>query len=250
VRQILEILIATACCALAADQTFEVASIHTRADGTGDTWTLKPFRFDFSGPRMMIENFRLSDLVTYAYDIQDYELGGEPRWADIDRYNISARVPDGAVLTRDAARPMMRSLLADRFHLKVHTEMKEMSVYALVVAKGGPKFRESSPGAQKLLTLQSKRRGAMMTVTNGDMAQLAGQFSKRNSVDRPVIDKTGLTGTFDYKLEWADDTAADADPGAVSVFTALQEQLGLRLQPATAPVQVLIVDHADKPSEN
>jgi len=118
-RQILEILIATACCALAADQTFEVASIHTRTDGTGDISTLKPFRFDFSGPRMTIENFRLSDLVTYAYDIQDYELGGEPRWADIDRYNISARVPDGAALTRDTARPMMRSLLADRFHLKI-----------------------------------------------------------------------------------------------------------------------------------
>jgi len=250
VRRIFEIFIATASCALAADQTFEVASIHKRTDGTGDIYTLKPFRFDFSGPRITIENFRLSDLITYAYDIKDYELFGEPRWADIDRYNISAKAPDGTSLNRETARRMMRALLADRFHLRAHTEKKEMPVYVLVVAKGGPKFRKSPPGAQKLFTLQSKGKGTMITVSSGDMAQLAGEFSKGNNVDRPVIDKTGLTGTYDYKLEWGDDTAADADSGTVSVYTAFLEQLGLRLQPTRAPVQVLIVDHAEKPSEN
>jgi uncharacterized protein (TIGR03435 family) len=249
-KRIIPIAITTACCALAAGQTFEVASIHTRTDGTGDIWTLKPFRFDFSGPRITIENFRLSDLITYAYDIKDFELVGEPRWADIDRYNISATAPDSVSLTRDAARPFMRALLADRFHLTVHPEMKDMPVYALVVAKGGPKFKESPPGAQKLLTLRSKGKAATMSVTSGDMAQLASQFSKRNSVDRPVIDKTGLTGTYDYKLEWGDDTAGGADPAVLSAFTAFQEQLGLRLEPTRAPVQVLIVEHAEKPSEN
>jgi uncharacterized protein (TIGR03435 family) len=246
----LEILIATACCALAVAQTFEVASINTRTDGTGDIYTLKPFRFDFSGPRIIIENFRLSDLITYAYDIKDYELFGEPRWADIDRYNNSAKAPDGISLNREAARPMMRALLSDRFQLRAHTEEKEMPVYMLVVAKGGPKFRQSQPGAQKALTLQSKSKGSVITVSSGDMAQLAREFSKGNNVDRPVIDKTGLTGTYDYKLEWGDDAATDADAGTVSVFTAFQEQLGLRLQPTRAPVQVLIVDHAEKPSEN
>jgi uncharacterized protein (TIGR03435 family) len=180
----------------------------------------------------------------------DYELFGEPRWADIDRYNISAKAPDGTLLNREAARPMMQALLADRFHLKAHTDMKEIPVYALVVVRGGPKFKESPPGAQKLLTLQSKGRGSMMTVTSGDMAQLAGQFSKINNVDRPVIDKTGLTGVYDYKLEWGDDTAAGGDPGAVSVFTAFQGQLGLRLQPTRAAVQVFIVDHTERPLEN
>jgi uncharacterized protein (TIGR03435 family) len=144
-KQILTTLLAAACCALAADQTFEVASIHTRTDGTGDIYTLKPFRFDFSGPRITIENFTLSDLITYAYNIKNYELFGEPRWARIDRYNISAKATDGAALTPDKGRPMMRALLADRFQLKVHTETREMPVYALVVAKGGPKFRESPP---------------------------------------------------------------------------------------------------------
>jgi uncharacterized protein (TIGR03435 family) len=249
-RRILEILIATTCCALAAAQTFEVASINTRTDGTGDIYTPKPFRFDFSGARITIENFRLSDLITYAYDIKYYELFGEPRWADIDRYNVSAKAPDGTSLNREAARPMMRALLADRFHLRAHTEKREMPVYMLVVAKGGPKFRESPAGAQKILTQESKGRGYMMTVSSGDMAQLTGEFSKGNNVDRPVIDKTGLTGTYDYKLEWGDDAAADADAGTVSVFTAFQEQLGLRLRPSRAPVQVLIIDLAERPSEN
>jgi bla regulator protein BlaR1 len=248
-RRIL-VLIVAAYCLTAADQVFEVASIHTRTDGTGDIWTLKPFRFDFSGPRVIVENFRLTDLITYAYDIKDYALLGQPRWADIDRYNISANAADGTALTRELARPMMRALLADRFHLQVHTEKKDMPVYALVVAKGGPKLKESASGAQKMLTLGSKGKTSVMTVTAGDMAQLAMQFSKVNQVDRPVIDKTGLTGTYDYKLQWGDDLAVSADSGVVSVYTAFQQQLGLKLEPSRTAVQVLVVDRAEKPTEN
>lgn len=249
-RRILGILIAAACCGLAADPSFEVASIRTRADGTGEFWTIKPFRFDVSGPRVIIENFRLSDLITYAYNIKDYALFGEPHWADIDRYNISANADSGTALNRDLARPMMRSLLADRFQLKVHMEMRELPAYVLVVAKGGPKFKESSPDAQKLLTLGSQGKAMVMTVTKGDMAQLAGQFSKRNGVDRPVIDKTGLSGLYDYKLEWGDDVALRADADVVSIFRAMPEQLGLKLEPEKVPVPVLVVDHAEKPSGN
>jgi uncharacterized protein (TIGR03435 family) len=231
-------------------QSFEVASIHTRTDGTGEMWTLKPFRFEFSGPRLTIENFRLSDLITYAYDIKDYELLGEPHWADIDRYDVSTKAEGDAALTRDPARPMMQALLADRFQLKVHRETREMPVYALVVVKNGPKFKEGAPDAQSLLTLGSKGKGLVMTVTKGSMAQLASQFSKRNGVDRPVIDKTGLTGSYDYKLEWGDNGAVQADADVVSIFTAIQEQLGLKLEKTTAPIEVLIVDYAAKPSEN
>ena len=249
-RRIAATLISAACCAAAADPSFEVASIHTRTDGTGEVWTIKPFRFDFSGPRIIIENFRLNDLIIYAYEIQDYALSGEPHWAEIERYDVSAKAADGTVLTREMGRPMMRALLADRFRLKVHTEKKEMPVYALVVAKGGPKLKESQPGAQRLLTLRSTGKTATITVTAGDIAQLAGQFSKHNTVDRPVIDKTGLTGTYDYKLEWGDDAAAGADSGIASIFTAFQEQLGLKLEPSKAPIPVLIVDHAEKPSAN
>ncbi len=243
-------LILLAGSALAADQTFEVASVRTRTDGTGEIWTLKPFRFDFSGPSLLIENFRLSDLITYAYDIKDYQVTGEPHWAEIDRYDITAKASQGTELTRALGRPMMQALLANRFQLKVHSETREMPVYALVVAKGGPKFKESPADAKQLLTLASKGKAAVMTVTKGDMAQLAGQFSKRNNVDRPVVDRTGLTGTYDYKLEWGDDAAVAANSDVVSIFTAMQEQLGLKLEPAKAPIPVVVVDHAEKPSDN
>lgn len=249
-RRVLGILIAVTCCGLAADPSFEVASIRTRTDSTGETWTLKRFRFDVSGPKVIIENFRLADLITYAYNIEDYELFGEPHWADIDRYNISANAQRGTELTRNLARPLMRSLLADRFELKVHMGTRELPVYALVLAKGGPKFKESSPDAQKLLTLGSQGKAMVMTVTKGDMAQFVGEFSRRNGVDRPVIDQTGLAGIYDYKLQWGDDLAVGADTDAVSIFRAVQEQLGLKLEPIKAPVPVLIVDHAEKPSEN
>jgi uncharacterized protein (TIGR03435 family) len=234
----------------ALGQSFEVASIHTRTDGTGDVYTLKPFRFDLSGSRLTIENDRLIDLVTFAYDIKDYELFGEPHWADIDRYDITGRVAVNSVLTRELARPMMQALLADRFQLKVHREMREIPVYALIVVKGGPKFKESPPEAQSLLTLGSKGKGLVMTVTKGGMAQLANQFSKRNGVDRPVIDRTQLTAGYDYQLEWGNDAAVGADGDVVSIFTAMQEQLGLRLEPTKALVEVLVIDSASKPSEN
>jgi uncharacterized protein (TIGR03435 family) len=248
-KRVLAIAIVVACGVMAADPAFEVASVRTRTDGTGEAWTLQPFRFDFSGPRVTIENFALSDLITYAYDINDYQLFGEPHWAQIDRYNISAKAADDVMLTRDTARPMMRTLLAERFQLKVHTQMKEIPVYELVVAKGGSKLKPSEPGAKKMLTLKTKGPGLVMTVTGGDLAQLVGQFSKRNNVDRPVLDKTGLSGMYDYQLEWGDDTAAVPN-GVPSVFTAFQQQLGLRLEPAKAAVKVLVVDEAQKPSEN
>ncbi|MBV9507005.1 MAG: TIGR03435 family protein [Acidobacteriia bacterium] len=247
-RPVIAILVATACCALAADQVFEVASIHTRTDSSGDVWTVKPFRFDFSGPNLLIENFRLVDLITFAYDIKDYELAGEPHWADIDRYNISAKAAEGVSLTPDAARPMMQALLSERFQLTVHTETKDMPVYSLVVAKDGPKFKKSALGTEKLLTLESKGKTNLITVTGGNMEQLIAEFSKRNGVDRPVIDRTGLSGNYNYRLEWGDDLGTDA--GVLSIFAAFQQQLGLRLEPKRASVHVLIVDHAEKPSAN
>ena len=105
-RRLLWIVIAATCCALAADQIFEVASIRTRTDGTGDIWTIKPFRFDVSGPNVLIENFRLSDLITYAYDIQDYELFGEHSGTTtLDVGGTSITLDLAALITSRAQRP-------------------------------------------------------------------------------------------------------------------------------------------------
>jgi uncharacterized protein (TIGR03435 family) len=229
-------------------QSFEVASIRPHvqniAAGRGGVG------LRVSGTILTAENNSLSNLITYAFDLKDYQVLGLPSWAESDRYDVSAKAEGDAGLTRELAMPMMQALLADRFQLKVHRETKEMPVYALVVPKNGPRFKESAPDAQSLLTLGSKGKGLAMTVTKGSMAQLANQFSKRNGVDRPVIDKTGLSGGYDYKLEWGDYGAANADADVVSIFTAIQDQLGLKLEPAKAPVEVLVVDFAAKPSEN
>jgi uncharacterized protein (TIGR03435 family) len=230
-------------------QAFEVASIRPHvqdlATGKGMGVGLR-----VSGSRLTAENMSLSNLITYAYSLQDYQVLGLPGWAESDRYDISAKAEGDAELTRDSAKPLVQALLAERFQLKAHGGTKEMPVYNLVVAKNGPKFKESAPDAQSILRLSSPGKGAVMTVTKGSMAQLVNQFSNRNGVDRPVLDKTGLTGGYDYKLEWGDPGAVNADADAVSIFTAVQDQLGLRLEKATAPIETLVIDYAAKPSEN
>jgi uncharacterized protein (TIGR03435 family) len=241
-RFVLAALVLTAC---VSAQSFEVASIRPHAQNIAAGVGLR-----VSGSTLTSENMSLSNLITYAYDIKDYQVLGLPSWAESDRYDISAKAEGAGELTRDLARPMTQALLADRFQLKVRRGTKEMPVYALVLAKNGPKFKESAPDAQSLLTLGSRGKGAVMTVTKGSMAQLANQFSKRNGVDRPVLDKTGLTGSYDYKLEWGDNAAANADADVLSIFTAIQEQIGLKLEKTTSAIEVLIVDYAAKPSEN
>jgi len=131
----------------------------------------------------------------------------------------------------------MQTLLADRFQLKVHCETKEMPVYALVVAgKGGSKLKQSAAG-----------RTTQIVTAKGCIEQLVTQLS--GTLGQPVLDKTGLTGEYDYELEWAPENAA-AEVDTPGIFTALQEQLGLKLESQKAPVEVLAIDHAEKPSEN
>jgi uncharacterized protein (TIGR03435 family) len=222
---------------------FEVASIKLHV------LPVQTVGVSMSGPSVRASAMSLSNLVAYAYDLKSYQIVGSPSWADSDRYDIAAKADGEGTLTRDQVRQRLQPLLADRFQLKFHHEMKEMSVYALVAGKNGPKLKESAPDATTLLTLRSTgNRTAEMTVSKGDMGQLARQFSNGNGVDRPVLDRTGLSGTYDYKLTWAADPPPDSD--APSIFTALQEQLGLKLEPTKAPIDTLVIDHAEKPSEN
>jgi uncharacterized protein (TIGR03435 family) len=226
-------------------QSFEVASIrlHTAEPVTR-------IGFSNSGPRFTAEAVTLTNFITYAYDIKDYQVSGAPDWAATDRYDIVAKAEGDGLLTRDQAKAMLRTLLAERFHLKLHQDMKEMPVYALVVAKTGIKLKESPPDSVSLLRMGGGK-GIELTVTKGSMAQLVGQISNKNGVDRPVLDKTQLTDNYDYKLTWsARLDASGNDPDVVSIFTALQEQLGLRLEPQKAPIGIWVIDHAEKPAQN
>jgi len=244
--RIAAVLVVVASCV--SGQSFEVASIRPHVQSPSGAGTGR-VGLSVSGSRLTVENLSLSGLITYAYDLKDYQVLGLPGWAESDRYDVSAKAEGDGELTRDSARPMMQTLLAERFQLKVHRGTKDTPVYELVIAKNGPKFKESKPEAQSTLSLRSGK-GALMTVTKGSMAQLANQFSNRNGVDRPVLDKTGLTGGYDYKLAWSEPSATNADADVVSIFTAIQDQLGLKLEKATAPIEILIIDSAAKPSEN
>jgi uncharacterized protein (TIGR03435 family) len=227
--------------AFAQTPAFEVASIRLHMGafmGVG----IKP-----SGSNVSMEAMSLHNLIGYAYDLQPYQILGGPSWVTADRFDISAKAEGDAPLAPAQIKQMTQALLTDRFGLKFHRDTKEMPVYALVVGKNGPKLKESAPDAKRLLVMGSVDGHPRITVTKGDMAQLTAQFSNINGVDRPTIDKTGLTGAYDYQLDWS---RGDAGSDVPVIFTAIQEQLGLKFQPDKARVEVLVIDRAEKPGEN
>ncbi len=197
---------------------------------------------------------------------------GGPAWIKSDRYQVNAKAEGnpGQELMRG---PMMQNLLEDRFELKIHRETREVPVYALTVAKGGPKLQPSKEGScapvdltkapampaegQKLPNFCGMSTGGVKGPNwTGDFHRVSmTEFSQQLPFDRPVIDKTGLAGVFDFHLEYAAEDArggapADDPAGAPSIFTAIQEQLGLKLEPAKGPGEFLVIDSIEKPSEN
>ena len=213
-------------------------------------------------------NITLKELLSYAYQIREDLISGLPAWADSAHFDISARVsdPDHSVLdklTRDQMKAMIRPILFDRFQLKVHTEIKTLPVYDLVLAKGGPKLQKSPPPPDDPdhPTPPGKHRKTSWRFNNGDLTVTAITMSDfavtlADQLHHTVIDKTGLTDAYDFNLKWTPDEDADkaADNGAADrppdIFTALQEQLGLKLEAAKGPVTTLVVDHAEQPSPN
>jgi len=220
---------------------------------------------DMDDTTFQAKNVRLKHLLVNAYGIREGLMFGLPAWADSLRYDIYAKVTDPDLktlrgLSREQRMAMLVPILTDRFHLKVHTEVKTLPVYELVVAKDGPKLMPSAALPPDAADPDHLRLGNMnvhntdMTATGVTLSDLAGNLSF--PLDRTVIDKTGLTGRYDFRLQWtadnvvngaADNSAADAPP---NLFTAIQEQLGLKLQTAKGAVKTLVVDHVEQPTEN
>ena len=205
---------------------------------------------------------RLSDLIQQAYNIRPFQLVGASGWMDTDRYEIHTKdekpgpsEADFGKMTeeqRNAARDQflgkLQRLLADRFQLKVHRETKEMPIYILSLAKGGSKLKalpdDGKPGGglSSRRTDDGKRELVAQKLTAPALTRyLSGQ------IGRTIIDQSGLTGKYDFKLTWAPDMGDTTGP---SVFTALQDQLGLKLDSSKGPVEVVVVESAQKPSEN
>src|SRR5262249_38297124 len=149
------------------------------------------------------------------------QLFGVPNWGDsnnlgCDRYDISAKAEQDGKLNQDQAKAMLRNLLAERFRLRLHRDMKEIPVYALVVDKSGPKLKDAAPDALLSMRFSGGSKGIELTATAATIAQLVNQFSNANGVDRPVVDRTGLSGSYEFKLTWSPALSATTDnSGAV-----------------------------------
>lgn len=272
---------------------FEVASIKLSsgcANGGRVASDLTPGRFNLScvGVRNLIRT-AYSGFVNGGIAPRRIQVLGGPGWLDTDLYEISAKAAGGAPFDQMAG-PMLRALLEDRFQVKAHKEPREVPVYTLTVAKSGLKLQASKPGTCTPIDMNNLPRSATRrgdpapkscgfgTMRGKDglltadwygvtMAEFAGRMLESN-VDRPILDRTGLTGRFDIHLEFARDNAmsgpirlngadgpglppspADTTTGP-SIFTALREQLGLKLSADKGPVDVLVIDHVEKPSAN
>ena len=224
---------------------FEVASIKRSQDPLGASSGITT-----SKGRISARNVTLKRCMRGAYAVEEPRILGGPKWLDDARYNIEAKAASPAGDSELAM--MLQSLLAERFKLAFHREQRALSGYALVLGKSGLKAKPSEPDAGS----RTSSRWGVIEAAGCNMAHLALKLSE--VLHLPVADFTAVPGEFDFKLEWtADDMRAPppsaAAPDAVSgpsIFDALEEQLGLKLESRKVPAEVLVIDHAEKPSEN
>ncbi len=239
-----------------AFDAFEVATIKP----TPPDWGNARFIRMTSPQRLEALNSTTRALIAAAFSLSPEVITGGPGWLDSDHYDIQAATPGDTQPNVDQRMRMIRQLLADRLHLTFHREEREFSVYALTLARNGAKLKESaspSDAAPDLVNVIYPGEGVKLPARNATMTQFAAMM-QRTIFDRPVLDRTGLTARYDFDLEWAPDeeqfngTLRDIakDSPKPTLFTALQEQLGLRLESTKGPVLALVIDSIDRPSEN
>jgi uncharacterized protein (TIGR03435 family) len=218
-----------------------------------------------SAHRFEVVNYTVNGLIAAAFDLNPRAISGGPAWSDSDRYDVMALAPGDLRPTYDEQMAMLRKLLVDRFNLSFRWEKKTFSIYELTVAKGGPKLTPSTAAFDEAANVTStvfpaKSGGVdhvLMPARNVSMHHFVATL-QRAILDRPVVDKTGLSGRYDFDLEWTPDEsqfggalppgAPDSDkPG---LFAAVQQQLGLRIEAARGPLDVLVIEKLERPSPN
>ena len=248
-----------------------------------------PFRVLFRAGHFSATGISLKAMIHFAYGVQDYQIAGGPAWLNTERYDIEAKAPhlltsdlrnmseEQRNLNLDRNRRVLQNLMANRFELTLHTESKDAPIYALVVAKGGFKLKEATaeelapPSPKDLASSDSpesmgKLRGRGIRLDNGELTAQAVKLSQMadvlsNLLGRNVLDKTGLKGAYDFTLRWTPNESHDqmfkrigeAPPpigSAQSILTAIHEQLGLKLEPQQGPIEILVIDRAQKPLPN
>jgi bla regulator protein blaR1 len=259
---------------------YEAASIKPNKSDTNMV------RLMFSPDGLTATNGTLQMLIHAAYGVEDHQISGGPGWLNSDHYDIEAKMDSATAealhkLSEDQGRlerqRMLQALLADRFKLTIHRETKELPIYALVIAKNGPKIQEARPGDTYPNGFKGPdgRAGAGMFFMNGNGSVTGQGIPIENltrllsrQLGRTVVDKTGLTGKYDFTVKWTPDESQGAmfkgpgsgpqgsaskpppDSSGPSIFTAIQEQLGLKLESQKGLVEILVIDHVEKPSEN
>jgi uncharacterized protein (TIGR03435 family) len=226
--------------------TFEVATIKPAPPSNdGHTHINYP-----PGDRFSASNITLLALMQWAYGVPERQILDGPSWLVSTRFDIQATADSGDQIKgltgeqdRDLKRRMVQALLADRLQLKLHQETRSLPAYDLVLAKGGSKLQLTKSGGKSIGTGRTHFNGEGLTMTS-----MAEELSK--ITERVVVDKTNLADRYDFKLEWAAADAPTTENSAPSLFTAIQEQLGLKLEPAKEPVPVLVIDHVDLPTPN
>lgn len=260
---------------------YEVVSIKLIAPGQDPSG----FGADYSPEGLDAKGVRVWWLLQAAYGVQRQEVSQAPKWFDSERFDVEARVGDTTANEMQklnpsqlnlARRHMLQAILADRFKLALHRETKDLPAYFLVIAKNGPKLQEAKPeyiGPNDMPDLAGNRAIDRVFITKG--GQITGQAASiktlvdelSREVGRPVLDKTGLTGKYDFTFKFARDdlrlqvpqgaaasdqpSLAVSDPrGGPTLFTALQQYLGLKLESGKGPVEIIVIDHVERPSEN
>jgi uncharacterized protein (TIGR03435 family) len=232
----------------------EVSTVKPTQPGTG------AFMISMRGGELSVKNQTLNDLIKFAYEVQDRQIAGGAEWIATDRWDIEAKPDTPGMPSKAQVSEMVQKLLAERFALKVHEEKREMAAYVLTVGKDGPKLvKSTNPSGLTGFTMGPLGVMHAGSATTADLARVL----QSGILDRPVIDETGLEGRWDFTLQWTPDEtqfvgmpvrvpAAPADEANAPppLFTAIQEQLGLKLEAQKADVPVVVIDHAERPSPN
>jgi uncharacterized protein (TIGR03435 family) len=234
---------------------FEVASIRINKTANG-RW-----RMNFTPDGLSAMGVSLQYIVHDAYGIYDNRLwSGGPSWIDSQKFDIEAKFDPAEFKNLDLAqrRAMLQQLLADRFKLSVHHETREFPLYTLIVAKNGAKLRESKPENLHYSGLDAKpvchvvgSKLGFVAFQGCSVSALLSRLSSDPDVDRTVVDHTGLTGYYDFELHWTPENAPPTfESEGPAIFAALEQQLGLKLESTRGPLDVIVIDHAEMPSEN
>jgi uncharacterized protein (TIGR03435 family) len=229
-----------------ADPGWEVASVKL-SDPNEENQTIR-----MNGRHLVLQKQTVETMMTVGYGVQRNQIADTPEWVRKENFDVDGVADVEGQPDLQQFQSLIRKLLLERFGLKMHREQREMPVFALKVAKDGPKLKSASHPGPQVNQLQAHGgigyRTLQFTSTSmQDLTVMMLQF-----VDRPVVDQTGLKGQYDFELKYTyDDMRAPTDGTAPpSLFTAIQEQVGLKLEPVKAPADVLVIDHVDRPSAN